>query len=207
VATLQPRRAFKQELPVRFHEARQQDPGVLVELWTMDEHRVGLIPILRVVWAKRGHRPVVAARPRYEWLYLAGFVHPESGRTSWWIVPTINAQVFSAILEAFAEEQQVGPGKRILLMLDGAGWHTGSEVQCPEGIELVSMPPYSPELQPAEHLWELCDEPLVNKNFKSLAELTSTLGERCCQLTEQTQIIRSTTLFHWWPTTQDTVTV
>jgi hypothetical protein len=66
VATLQPRRAFKQELPVRFHEARQQDPGVRVELWTMDEHRVGLIPILRVVWAKRGHRPVVVARRRYK---------------------------------------------------------------------------------------------------------------------------------------------
>lgn len=169
----------------------------------MDEHRVGLIPILRAVWAKRGHRPVVVVRPRYEWVYLAGFVHPESGRSSWWIVPTISAEIFSSILAAFAQEQQVGPEKRILLVLDGAGWHTGSEVKCPEWMQLHLLPPYSPELQPAEHLWALCDEPLVNKSFASLAELQAVLGERCCQLSEQTEKIRSTTCFSWWPRTPD----
>lgn len=169
----------------------------------MDEHRVGLIPILRVIWAKRGHRPIVVVRPRYEWVYLAGFVHPESGRTSWWIVPAISAEIFAAILAAFAKEQQVGPEKRILLVLDGAGWHTGAEVKCPEGVQLLQLPPYSPELQPAEHLWELCDEALVNKNFASIDELSAALGKRCCELSEQTEIIRSTTLFHWWPRTPD----
>ena len=173
----------------------------------MDEHRVGLIPILRVIWARRGERPVAVARPRYEWLYLVGFVHPESGRTSWWIVPALNAQVFSAVLTAFAEEQQVGPDKRILLVLDGAGFHTGSEVTCPKAMELVSLPPYSPELQPAEHLWELCDEPLANRNFASLAELESTLAARCCQLSEQTETIRSTTLFRWWPKSTNAATL
>jgi transposase len=205
--TLQPKRAFKRELPQRLAEARQRDPGAQVELWTMDEHRVGLIPILRVMWAKRGQRPRVVARPRYEWLWLAGFVHPESGRTSWWIVPTLNAQVMSAMLAAFAEEQEVGRKKRILLVLDGAGWHSGGEVKCPEGIEFVPLPPYSPELQPAEHLWELCDEPLANRSFTSLAELEATLSGRCRELCEQTETIRSTTCFHWWPKDSDTSTV
>ena len=176
-------------------------------MWTVDEHRVGLIPILRVIWAKRGQRPVAMVRPRYQWLYLMGFVHPESGRTSWWIVPELNVEVFSKVLHAFAQEQRVGPGKRILLVLDGAGWHASPEVRCPEGIELHPLPPYSPELQPAEHLWELCDEPLANKNFASLAELERVLGERCCQLSEQTETIRETTLFHWWPRTPDAITV
>ena len=173
----------------------------------MDEHRVGLIPILRVVWARCGRRPIAIARPRYEWLYLVGFVHPESGRTSWWIVPALNAQIFSAILAAFAREQQVGRRKRILLVLDGAGFHTGSEVTCPKAMKLVLLPPYSPELQPAEHLWELCDEALANRNFASLAELESALSTRCCQLSDQTETIRSTTLFHWWPRSTDTTTV
>jgi transposase len=149
----------------------------------------------------------VVARPRYEWLWLAGFVHPESGRTSWWIVPTLNAQVMSAMLAAFAEEQEVGRKKRILLVLDGAGWHSGGEVKCPEGIEFVPLPPYSPELQPAEHLWELCDEPLANRSFTSLAELDATLSGRCRELCEQTETIRSTTCFHWWPKDSDTSTV
>ncbi len=50
----------------------------------MDEHRLGLKPVLRRVWARRGHRPQVVVRPRYERLYLYGFVHPRSGRT-WWL--------------------------------------------------------------------------------------------------------------------------
>jgi transposase len=173
----------------------------------MDEHRVGLIPILRVMWAKRGQRPRMVARPRYEWLWLAGFVHPESGRTTWWIVPTLNAQVMSAMLAAFAAEQEVGRQKHILLVLDGAGWHSGGEVRCPEGMELVPLPPYSPELQPAEHLWELCDEPLTNRSFASLAELEATLSQRCCELGEQTELIRSTTCFHWWPTNANASTI
>src|SRR5215217_4738768 len=107
----------------------------------------------------------------------------------------------------FAREAGAGRDRIIVLERDNAGWHTAPNLAVPDGIELVSLPPYSPELQPAEHLWELCDEPLANQNFKSLAELTSTLGERCCQLTQQMQIIRSTTLFHWWPTAQSAVTV
>jgi hypothetical protein len=54
----------------------------VVELWTMDEHRIGLKPILRRVWARRGRRPRAVVRPRYQWMWVIGFVHPESGRTS-----------------------------------------------------------------------------------------------------------------------------
>ncbi len=53
--------------------------GVALEVWAMDEHRVGLKPIVRRVWAKRGERPVVVVHPRYEWTYVYGFVRPESG--------------------------------------------------------------------------------------------------------------------------------
>ena len=55
--------------------------GVALEVWAMDEHRVGLKPVVRRVWAKRGARPVVEVRTRYEWTYVYGFVRPESGET------------------------------------------------------------------------------------------------------------------------------
>jgi hypothetical protein len=48
----------------------------------MDEHRVAMISILRYVWALCGKRPRAVVRPSYQWLYQIGFVHPESGRTS-----------------------------------------------------------------------------------------------------------------------------
>lgn len=193
------RRAFQQNLPQTLADEQQAHPEAKVELWASDEHRVGLIPILRVIWTPKGQRPSAVVRPRYEWLYVVAFVHPESGGVVFWLVPTINARIFSLLLAAFAEEQGVGERKRILLVIDQAGWHGAEEVEVPEGLTLVFLPPYSPELQPAEHLWELTDEPLANRCFSSLAELEETLARRCRLLTTQPERIRSTTLFPRWP--------
>lgn len=170
-----------------------------MELWSEDEHRLGLKPILRRVWARRGERPQARVRPRYEWLYLVGFVHPESGRTSFWLVPRIDAAIFAEVLRAFAEEQQASRRKPILLVLDRAGWHVARDVKPPEGVRLVFLPPYSPELQPAERLWSLCDEPLANRSFERLNQLEAVLGQRCQTLADRPELIRDHTLYHWWP--------
>jgi hypothetical protein len=49
----------------------------------MDEHRVGLKLVIRRVWASRGHRPLIRVQHRYEWLYVYGFLHPETGASQW----------------------------------------------------------------------------------------------------------------------------
>ena len=69
----------------------------------------------------------------------------------------------------------------------------------PDGLHLVFLPPYSPELQPAEHLWPFSDEPLVNRHFQTLEALEEALATRCVTLQQQPDIIRSATHFHWWP--------
>lgn len=165
----------------------------------MDEHRVGLQPILRPVWARRGFRPRAQVKTGYQWLYVAGFVHPASGRSSFWLLSAVSAEVFQLLLEAFAEEQGIGPRKHILLVLDRAGWHTANVVRPPEGLTLVWLPPYSPELQPAEHLWGVVDEPLANRAFDSMADLERVVEARCVRVTEQHEEVRSLTQFHWWP--------
>jgi transposase len=170
-----------------------------VELWAEDEHRLGLKPVLRVLWAPRGQRPIVPVRPRYQWLWVVAFVCPESGATSFWLVPALTAAVFHLLLQAFAEEQSVSARKRILLVLDQAGWHISEQIQVPEGLNLISLPPYSPELQPAEHLWSLIDQAVANRVFRSLDELETALDARIQVLGDRSEQIRSTTLFHWWP--------
>lgn len=179
--------------------ALRADLRARVELWAEDEHRLGLKPILRRVWAKRGRRPIAVVRPRYQWLYVVSFVHPQTGRTVWWTVSKLDAAVFSALLRAFAEELGLGPTRQVLLVLDGAGWHTAGDVVCPPGVELLLLPAYSPELQPAEHLWEVVDEGLVNQCFLSLAALQAVLDPHLVFLTTQTESIRALTLFVWWP--------
>ena len=62
-------------------------------------------------------------------------------------------------------------------MLDGAGYHT-TPLTVPEGIRLIYLPPYTPELQPAETLWVHVDEPIVNKHFETLDDLDAVVAAR-----------------------------
>lgn len=178
-------------------------PTAKVELWCEDEARLGLKPIVRKVWSPIGRRPLVKVHQRYEWTYLYAFARPESGEVHWLILPTVNAQVFSMALEHFATEVGAGGAgkrKRILLVIDRAGWHTAKrKLKVPEGIHLEFLPPHSPELQPAERLWPLSNEGVANCHFEEIEELEETLGERCVALSEQPDLIRSYIRYHWWP--------
>ena len=139
-------------------------------MWAFDEHRLGLRPVLRRQWAPKGQRPIAVGRHRYEWLYLYGFVHPGAGE-----------------------------GKLIVLVLDNAGWHISGDLVVPKGIELAFLPSYTPELQPAEHLWPLADEAVANKHFATLKDLDAALSERCRTLADMPEVIKAATHFAWWP--------
>lgn len=158
-------------------------------------------PILRRVWALKGKRPIAISKRRYQWVYLYGFVHPETGRTEWLILPTVSQDAFEVALQHFAKAVEAGPQKRIILIVDGAGWHKGN-LKIPEGLHLLHLPAYSPELQPAERLWPLLREALANKDIDTLDDLEELLVKRCRYLIQNTDIIKSNTLFHWWPTTK-----
>lgn len=93
----------------------------------------------------------------------------------------------------------MGPKKRILLVLDQAGWHGSQEIEPIEGLMLLPLPAYSPELQPVERIWPLLDEPLANRAFSALEEVEAVWEDRGVRLTEMPEVLRAHTLFHWWP--------
>lgn len=70
---------------------------------------------------------------------------------------------------------------------------------CAQGVELVVLPPYSPELQPAQCLWPVLREAVANDQVEDLAVLDHVLGDRCNTLTDDPDTIRGRTLFYWWP--------
>lgn len=105
------------------------------------------------------------------------------------------------MLENLAQELGASKDHAVLLVLDQAGWHTTDTLRTPEGIELLFLPSHSPELQPAERLWTLTDEPLANHSFDTLDDLQNVLSERCAYLRTQPDLISQHTLFHWWPLT------
>ena len=171
----------------------------------MDEHRLGLKPVLRRVWARRGQRPVVRVRPQYEWTWVYGFVEPTTGAgalwAGWWLIlPRVNVAAFNRALAEFAAALGVGRERRVVLVLDQAGWHTSRKVVVPPGMTLVFLPARSPELPPAERLWPLVDEAVANRTFATLDGLEEALVGRCRMLqTEEQALIRGATCYHWWP--------
>jgi transposase len=177
--------------------AKAAHPGRPVEVWAEDEHRLGLKPIRRRVWAPAGARPVALGHHRYQWLQVVAFVQPTSGEAVWYLSTGLSKPLFEALLAAFARQTGAGRRRSIVLVLDNAGWHGPEGLAIPDGISLVFLPPYSPELQPAERLWPLVDEPIVNRHFATLAQLEATIAERCRRL--DAAAIRPNTEFHWWP--------
>ena len=128
---------------MRVARLKEAYPTAKIELWCEDEHRLGLKPIIRKVWSPIGERPLVEVHQRYEWTYLYAFVRAKTGEVHWLILPTVNARVFSLALEHFARQvaRQVGAGtrRRILLVLDQAGWHGEKALAVPVGGAIHSI--------------------------------------------------------------------
>lgn len=170
-----------------------------MSVWAEDEHRLGLFPVVRRVWAPKGQRPVAAVERHYAWLYVYGFVRPGTGQSWWCLLPTVNARAMGVALAAFARDEAIDATHRAVLVVDQAGWHVAHDLAVPDGIDLVFLPAYSPELQPAERLWPLVDEPVANRAFATMDALEAVLVDRCRALEAAPDRLAAHTLFHWWP--------
>ena len=131
-----------------------------------------------------------------------GLYTQNQGRPKEWILPHVNTKIFDQVLSDFATEYGLGKNKRVLLVIDRAGWHTSHSLNIPEGLDLIYLPAKSPELQPAERLWPLTHEVVANSSPLSLDELEELLVFRCQQLMKQHDLIQGLTCFHWWPQTR-----
>jgi hypothetical protein len=89
---------------------------------------------------------------KYSWLYLFAFVRPSTGELWCWRTTTVTAAGMSQLLQVFAQELGLGPQRHLVLVVDNAGWHRSKHLVLPEGLHLVYLPAYSPELQPVERV-------------------------------------------------------
>jgi transposase len=112
-------------------------------------------------------------------------------------MPTVNTRVMNLALQEFKQAVDPHNKKVIVLLLDGAGWHTTGKLEVPEGIRLLPLPAYTPELQPVECAWPLLKEPLANKAFSSLEEIKTILIDRCKYLSAHPEVIKGQVGFEW----------
>ena len=168
-------------------------------VWAEDEHRLGLIPIRRRIGAPVGQRPVAPSDRHYQWLSVYGFVRPTTGQSWWCLLPTVSTAAMRAALTAFARDEGITATHRAVSVWDGAGWHTSGELIVPGGIDLVALPPYAPELHPAERLWPRLNEAVANQTLADLAALEEVLVTRCRTLRADQTTIHDLSCYHWWP--------
>lgn len=126
--------------------------GKPIEIWFQDEARVGQQGTLTRIWARRGTRPRAPHDQRRTSAYIFGAVCPQRGTGAAVVVPHANTDSMNRHLEEIAH--CVTPGAHAVVLLDRAGWHVAKDLDIPENITLFPIPPYSPELNPVENIWE-----------------------------------------------------
>lgn len=153
-------------------------------------------------WCPYGERPPWVYAERYQWLWVYAAVRPATGESFVLLLPGVDARCLQAFLDAFAAQVA---GRRVGLVLDGAGAHGAEELAWPAGIAPVSLPPYSPELNPAERLFEHLRARLANRVFADLEELTAALTAELRRFWDEPTLLRRLTGYPWWAEASDTI--
>ena len=160
-----------------------------------DEGRFGLLGTPRRCWSPCGLRPVVGARLQRKYIYAFSAVSPHDGAMDSLVLPWVSAQTMSMFL---AEVAQRHASEFVLMVMDQAGWHIAGELSVPANMRLMFLPPYSPELNPAEHVWEAIREDcFANHVFRDLDHVEQALTTGLVALETNPLRTRSRTGFGW----------
>jgi putative transposase len=167
--------------------------GRQLRIMFADEARFGRMNRIRPCWAPIGTRPEVAAQLIREYIYLYGAVSPKDGTCVYLIMPTSNTACFQAFLDVLARRFA---RQDILLILDGAPNHRCGDLAVPDNITLLYLPPYSPELNPKENLWdEIREKIFKNYALKSMDAVRAKLKQAILYIERNPKLVRSITSF------------
>lgn len=174
----------------------QQAQGKPLEIWFQDEARIGQKNKITRRWAKRGTRPSAPKDQRTRSAYIFGAICPREGKGAGLVLPHCNAHAMTLHLAEIS--RTVAPGAHAVVILDQAGWHGAKDLEVPDNITLLFLPPRSPELNPVENIWQFIrDNWLSNRVFKSYRDII----DQCChawkQLINQPWTIMSIGLREW----------
>jgi len=170
-------------------------PGKRFRVMFQDEGRFGRITDPRRCWAPPGIRPVAHSQLVREYTYVFAAASPADGVLDTLILPEVNSATMSMFLE---EVSQRHPEESVLMFLDSAGWHKSKHLRVPSNIRLSPLPPYSPQLNPVEHLWdEIREKWFPNKVFHSMSAVENTLLDSLFALECDPERIRGLMGFDW----------
>jgi transposase len=166
---------FKAELPARLTEVAGPAPAQPVRLWVLDEHRYGLLPVIRRIWGRRGVRVHAPYATKYQWGYLHEALEVDGeNRVELLFTPAIDRDIHALFLRQIADSD---PLALHVVIQDQAGFHLPiDDPRLPKNLRLLPLPPYCPELNPVERFGGLLKAAVANRLYPSLRKLEDHLA-------------------------------
>jgi hypothetical protein len=166
-----------------------------VRLCFQDEARFGRMVRFRRCWAPSPLRPKVYNGYEREFTYVYGSVSPLDGKLDWCLTSKMNTLEMKAFL---SQVSAAYPDEFILMIVDGASSHKSKDLEIPENLRLIRLPPYSPELNPQEHVWDdLREKEFPNRVSANMEQVIVGLKHGLSEMSADAQRLRSLTAWPW----------
>ena len=160
-----------------------------------DEGRFGRISLPHRCWAPPGLRPLCGAQIIREYIYAYSAISPSDGAIDSLIAPHANTEIMAIFLQQVAERFN---DDYIIMFMDKASWHTAGKLKIPDNMKLLFLPPYSPQLNPVEHLWkEVREKYFSNIVFDNIDSVEDRLMEALIYMNQSPEIVKSFSAFNW----------
>ncbi len=179
---------FKQEFGGHLDTVEVPE-GRRVRVWVEDEHRYGLISLLRRCWTLRGWRPKAPYQTKYQWGYVYGAAEVVTGDAEFLYTPTVSLAWSQVFLEQLVATD---PEAIHIVLWDRAGFHpVAGDPNLPEAVRVIPFPAYSPELNPMEPLWDQIKARVANETWATLEAIEAAITEVLAPLWERVERVRS----------------
>ncbi|WP_353271235.1 IS630 family transposase [Wolbachia endosymbiont (group A) of Alloplasta piceator] len=154
------------------------------ELFFFDESRFGTHSKVGHGWFKKGIRAQVKTKLGRQNFYLYSAVNPRNGESSSLFAPNVNTDCMNIFLEQISQYLET---REAFLVMDCASWHRSKNLKVPKNIDIIYLPPYSPELNPVERLWLYIKQNILrNKIYDTIALLEGALCKFITSLASST---------------------
>lgn len=154
-----------------------------------DEMRVGLRGTTRRVWGRRGVKVHQRVQLAYHWRYLFLVVNARAGQLHWCWLDSMAGEQIGAAVGGLKEHTEVSA-----VVWDGAPGHRDERIKG-LGMTLIGLPPYSPELNPAERVFEEVRREVEGEVYDTLEDKVAAVQSVLTELETDPQRVRS---LAWW---------
>ncbi|MFT6207587.1 MAG: transposase [Colwellia sp.] len=165
-------------------------------MWFQDEARFGQQNTTTRLWAEKGSRPRAVRQQQFQNAHIYGAVCPATGQTEAIISPILSMEMMKIHLQQIADATP--EGRHAVVIMDCASWHADKVAEDIEKITIIHLPPYSPELNPVEQVWQwLRQRKLANSCFSGYENIVDRVSDAWNAFREDANRVKSMCTRSW----------